>query len=112
MTAALVERRGLACVLAALQRPDRDALDLAAQLDEALPNGHQRQIAATFLASIRQLDEPARELLRYAAVLAVLAVAPIPSNLLVKALIAVRRDDPSAGADAAADPHDLVDLAT
>ena len=109
MTAALVERRGLACVLAALQQPDRDALDLAAQLDEALPNGHQRQIAATFLASIRQLDEPARELLRYAAVL---AVAPIPSNLLVKALIAVRRDDPSAGADAAADPHDLVDLAT
>ncbi len=80
VTAALVGRRGLDQVLANLQHPDRDALELAAALDEALPNGHQRQIAATFLASIRQLDEPARELLRYAAVL---AVAPIPTALFV-----------------------------
>jgi TIR domain/Tetratricopeptide repeat len=83
VTAALVERRGLEGALQALQNPDRDALALAAQFDEALPNGHQRHIAATFLESIRQLDEPARDLLRGAAVL---AAAPIPRLLFVRYL--------------------------
>ena len=103
VTAALVDRRGLAAVQDALQNPSRDALGLAALLDEALPNGHQRHIAATFLASIQQLDEPARELLRYAAVL---AVAPIPSQLLVNAIVASQAPE----ADPA-DARDQLDLA-
>jgi len=88
VTAALVDRRGLTTVLQDLQHPTRDALALAAQFDEALPNGHQREISATFLASIYQLGKPARELLRHAAVL---AVAPIPSALLVKSVAANSR---------------------
>jgi len=106
VTAALVDRRGLNAVQGALQHPGRDALDLAAQLDEALPNGHQRHIAATFLAGIRQLDEPAYELLRYAAVL---AEAPIPIPLLVACIVAA-----SHAATHKVDPthaRDQVDLA-
>jgi hypothetical protein len=103
VTAALIKRRGLTQVLNNLQQPSRDALALAAQLDEALPNGHQRPIAATFLASIAQLDEPARNLLRHAAVL---AVAPIPRQLLVDcAATATENADE-------ADAQDQVDLAT
>ncbi len=103
VTAALVDRRGLAAVREALQRPGNDALALAARFDEALPNGHQRAIAATFLASIRQLDEAARELLRYAAVL---AQAPIPAQLLVNACLAAQRSD-KADLSAARDEVDL-----
>ena len=100
VTAALVKRRGLTQVLDNLQQPGRDALALAAQLDEALPNGHQRPIAATFLASIAQLDEPARDLLRHAAVL---AVAPIPRQLLVDCAATENADK--------TDAQDQVDLA-
>ena len=110
VTAAWVDRRGLEGVLKALQRPDRDALALAAQFDEALPNGHQRHIAATFLASIQQLDEPARELLRCAAEL---AVAPIPPRLLANCLMAasqVTTPDEAGGPDVD-DVHDEADLA-
>ena len=86
VTAALVERRGLEGTLKALERTDRDVLDLAAQFEEALPTGHQRSIAATFLESIQQLDEPSRDLLRLAAVL---SAAPIPRLLLVRGFAAV-----------------------
>ena len=114
VTAALVDRRGLVAVLQALQHPDRDALALAAQLDEALPNGHQRHIAATFLSSIQQLDEPARELLRFAAVL---AASPIPAQLLVNAVAAAGQASPADAADLSGlgdsgDARDRVDLAT
>jgi hypothetical protein len=108
VTAALVDRRGLVAVLQALQHPDRDALALAARLDEALPNGHQRHIAATFLSSIQQLDEPARELLRFAAVL---TASPIPARLLVNAVAAARQTSPADAADQG-DARDQVDLAT
>jgi len=101
VTAALVDRRGLSAVLQALEHPDRDALELAAQLDEALPNGHQRHITSTFLASIRQLDDKAREMLDYAAVL---AAAPIPTQLLANALAAEGQVSPE-------DARDQVDLA-
>ncbi len=101
VTAALVARRGLAGVLAALQHPSKDALALAAQLEEALPNGHQREIAATFLASIALLREPARALLRYAAVL---PVEPIPVALL-------RRCVAQAQGVGEADAQDGVDVA-
>jgi hypothetical protein len=106
VTAALVDRRGLIGVQDALKRPGSDALALAAQLDEALPNGHQRQIAATFLDSIQQLDEPARDLLRYASVL---AVAPIPTQLLVDVLAGASRA--SSGKADPADARDQADLA-
>jgi tetratricopeptide (TPR) repeat protein len=101
VTAALIERRGLEGTLHALRNPDRDALALAAQFDEALPNGHQREIAATFLDSIRQLDEPARDLLRCAAML---AAAPIPRLLLVRGVAAAARIEGS-------DAEDRTDLA-
>jgi hypothetical protein len=103
VTAALVERRGLDGTLKALERTDRDVLDLAAQFEEALPNGHQRHIAATFLASIRQLDEPARDVLRLAAVL---AAAPIPRLLPVRGVAAaagLEEDDARDRADLAVD---------
>ncbi|WP_293993796.1 tetratricopeptide repeat protein [Sphaerotilus sp.] len=79
VTAALIRRRGYAKVLENLRQPDRDALEFAAtQFREALPNGHERSIAATLLASLRELNEPARDLLRLASVL---AAAPIPRDL-------------------------------
>lgn len=97
VTAALVERRSLAGTLTALERANQDVLDLAAQFEEALPNGHQRHIAATFLASIGQLDEHARNLLRLAAVL---AAAPIPRRLLVRCVgAAASLDDDDAQDD-------------
>ncbi len=113
VTAALVNRRGLTAVLQALQNPSRDALVLAAQLEEALPNGHQREIAATFLASVAQIGEHARAVLRYAAVL---AVAPIPVGLLVNSFALTQQG--AANAEAAkpaqasrAEARDQVDLA-
>jgi tetratricopeptide (TPR) repeat protein len=84
VTAALIRRRGYAKVLENLRQPDRDALEFAAtQFREALPNGHERSIAATLLASLRELDEPARDLLRLASVL---AAAPIPRDLQWRSL--------------------------
>lgn len=84
VTAALIRRRGYAKVLENLRQPDRDALEFAAtQFREALPNGHERSIAATLLASLRELDEPARDLLRLASVL---AAAPIPRELQWRSL--------------------------
>ncbi|MDZ7856440.1 toll/interleukin-1 receptor domain-containing protein [Sphaerotilus sp.] len=86
VAAALVARRGYAKVLENLRQPDRDALEFAAtQFREALPNGHERSIAATLLASLRELDEPARDLLRLAAVLAAVA---IPRELQWRAIMA------------------------
>ncbi len=103
VTAALVNRRGLEGTLKALERTDQDVLDLAAQFEEALPNGHQRHIAATFLESIRQLDDPSRDLLRLAAVL---AAAPIPRLLLVRGVAAaagIEADNAQDRTDLAAD---------
>lgn len=86
VAAALVARRGYAKVLENLRQPDRDALEFAAtQFREALPNGHERSIAATLLASLRELDEPARDLLRLASVLAAVA---IPRELQWRAVMA------------------------
>ena len=86
VAAALVARRGYAKVLENLRQPDRDALEFAAtQFREALPNGHERSIAATLLASLRELDEPARNLLRLASVLAAVA---IPRELQWRAVMA------------------------
>ncbi len=66
-----------------LEKPDKDAMDLAADLASELPSGHNPHIAATFLASIRHLDERGRDVLRLAAQL---AVAPIPTPLFEETL--------------------------
>jgi tetratricopeptide (TPR) repeat protein len=80
VAAALVERRGYVAFLESLRREDRDALELAATgFSEALPNGHERSIAATLLSSIREISESARDVLRLASVL---ASAPIPRELV------------------------------
>jgi hypothetical protein len=103
VAAALVERRGYVAFLASLHREDRDALELAATgFSEALPNGHERSIASTLLASINELDEPARDLLRLASVL---AAAPIPRDLIWRT---IARADLLDGDDA----QDLTDPAS
>lgn len=83
VTAPLAHDIGFAAVLDMLRQPDEDALEFAAELDELLPVDHQRSVAATFLASIQRLDEPGRDLLRLASVL---ASAPIPKQLQSGAL--------------------------
>jgi tetratricopeptide (TPR) repeat protein len=62
---------------ASLAREDRDALELAAKLADALPNGHEKSIAGTLLHSIGRLSEPARDFLRLAASLAVAPIRPL-----------------------------------
>jgi tetratricopeptide (TPR) repeat protein len=87
VAAALVQRRGYAGFLVSLRRDDRDALELAATgFSEALPNGHERSIASTLLASIRELGEPARDVLRIASLL---AAAPIPRDLIWRSIARV-----------------------
>ncbi len=64
---------------AKLARPEKDALELAEALSDALPNGHEKSIAQTFLRSIRSLGPEGMDFLRLASVL---AVAPIPASLV------------------------------
>ena len=64
---------------AKLARPDKDALELAETLADALPNGHEKSIAQTMLRSIRGLGAEGLDFLRLASVL---AVAPIPASLV------------------------------
>ena len=64
---------------AELERKDKDALDLAATLADALPNGHEPSIVQTLLRSIRGLGVEGQDFLRLASVL---AVAPIPASLV------------------------------
>ena len=62
---------------AELAREDEDALELAKELADALPNGHEKSIAKTLLRSIVRLGLEGRDFLRLASVL---AVAPIPAS--------------------------------
>ena len=62
-----------------LARADKDALELAKDLADALPNGHEASIAQTMLGSIRKLGAEGQDFLRLASVL---AVAPIPASLV------------------------------
>lgn len=75
--------RTFAEYLASLADPSHDALELAAELADGLPTGHEPNIAATLLRSIELLCVDARDLLRLAAAL---AVAPIPNQLVVNTL--------------------------
>jgi TIR domain/Tetratricopeptide repeat len=87
VAAAAVRRGGrnpFAAWRARLAEASRDALELAAQLADALPTGHEPSIAATMLESIDSLGEEGKDLLRLASVL---AAAPIPA-LLVEGVFA------------------------
>jgi Flp pilus assembly protein TadD len=64
-----------------LKNPDDDALELAAELANALPNGHEASIAKTILRSIRTLGPEGQDLLRLATAL---AVAPISGPLVTE----------------------------
>ena len=74
-----VQRIGHGDFLQKLDTPDEDALELAAQLGGQLPNGHEKDIAATLLRSLTLLDEAGLDYLRLAACL---ATAPIPRSLI------------------------------
>ena len=62
-----------------LANPTRDELELAAELEGVLPNGHEKSIASTFIRSIERLGPEGLDFLRLASVL---AVAPIPASLI------------------------------
>jgi tetratricopeptide (TPR) repeat protein len=64
---------------AELVRMDKDVLDLAKTLADALPNGHEVGIAQTLLRSIEVLGAEGQDFLRLASVI---AVAPIPGSLV------------------------------
>jgi TIR domain/NB-ARC domain len=66
-----------------LSRPDKDAMELAAELADALPNRREKSIAQTLLHSIRNLGQEGLDFLRLASVL---PVAPIPASLVTAAL--------------------------
>ena len=68
---------------AELARDDEDALELANELVDVLPNGHEKSIAKTLLRSITLLGSEGRGFLRLASVL---AVAPIPASLVISVL--------------------------
>jgi tetratricopeptide (TPR) repeat protein len=68
---------------AELARDDEDALELANELVDVLPNGHEKSIAKTLLRSITLLGSEGRDFLRLASVL---AVAPIPASLVISVL--------------------------
>ncbi len=67
-----------------LARPEKDALELAEALADALPNGHEKSIAQTMLRSIRGLGAEGMDFLRLASVL---AVAPIPPALVTAVFV-------------------------
>jgi hypothetical protein len=62
-----------------LERHDTSALELAAEISHELPTGHQKSIVRTLLQSIDRLGAEGRDFLRLASVL---AVAPIPPELV------------------------------
>ena len=64
---------------AQLARTDKDALELARDLADAIPNGHEASIAQTMLRSVRNLGAEGQDFLRLASVL---AAAPIPASLV------------------------------
>jgi tetratricopeptide (TPR) repeat protein len=66
-----------------LRDPADDALEFAAELADMLPTGHSPSIAATLLASIRNLGSDGLDLLRIAAAL---SPAPIPADFFVDVL--------------------------
>lgn len=71
--------RSFAGFRAALTDPSQDELELAAELADLLPTGHEPSVAATLLRSVRRLGTEGRDFLRLASLL---AAAPIPVGLV------------------------------
>jgi tetratricopeptide (TPR) repeat protein len=69
-----------------LRSSTEDELELAIELADTLPNGHEKSIAQTLLRSIRALNVEGQDFLRVAAIL---APAPLPAMLVA----AVFRDE-------------------
>jgi tetratricopeptide (TPR) repeat protein len=80
VASAAVASEGYGDFLELLRNPSEDALDFAAELAEELPGGHNPQIAATLLDSVRRLNADGTALLHLAALL---ASAPIPRDFIV-----------------------------
>ena len=81
--AALSGFDSIAGFLAQIRASANNALAVAAQLCSDLPNGHEPSIASTLLRSIDLLDEPSRDFLRLASLL---ASDLIPDDLVDKVL--------------------------
>jgi len=85
--AAAMGVRSFAQYRADLRDPANDVLGVAAGLAGELPDGHDASIAATLTRSIRQLTEPARDVLRLASRL---ASDPVPASLVVRVFARVQ----------------------
>ena len=82
--AAVAAERGVRTIgqyRVSLADPSPDELEIAGQLADELPTGHDRSIASTLLRSIRTLDDAGLDVLRLAAIL---AVEPMPAELVVE----------------------------
>ncbi len=90
----------------AIERDAINQLELVAELGSALPNGHERSIAATLSYSIERLRQPGRDLLRVASVL---APDKIPSVLVAKTFNQAKSSDVAAGKQATAIAIDEVE---
>ena len=95
--ASIVER-GYARTLEDATDHSQDVLDLAADLGEELPTGHEKSIAATLLHSIRRLDDRGQAFLHLAAVL---GQAPIPWELVEEVFAAQAEDEKTGRRNAA-----------
>jgi hypothetical protein len=71
--------RSFADFRAALADHAKDELELAADLADMLPTGHEKSVASTLLRSVRALPPEGMDFLRLASLL---AVAPIPPTLV------------------------------
>lgn len=94
---AAVDKLGYAEFLKRLKNPSADATDFAAKLSSDLPTGHEKQIAATLLDSIKRLDENGLNFLHLAALL---APALIPQELVTD-VFSRFSTEPASGADQA-----------
>jgi hypothetical protein len=88
-----------------LKSPSMDVLELAAQLDEVLPNGHEKSIAATLKSSIEKLGNEARYILELAAMA---ETVPIPQSLIAGVLVNVIRRSIGTGAGSTRDSTDTL----
>ncbi|WP_298328731.1 tetratricopeptide repeat protein, partial [Asticcacaulis sp.] len=92
VTGAAVQEMGFGPMLALLQNPGQDALDLVVDLADELPNGHEPAVAATLLHSIQHLPPKALTVLKIASLL---AVEPIPRAFIAAVLgVLVGADEP------------------
>jgi Tetratricopeptide repeat/TIR domain len=84
-------------LLERLREPTADELELAAQLREVLPTGHERSISATLARSLNQLDGNARDLLLVGSLV---ARAAIPAELFAVVLAKLQPQPADAAAAA------------